>query len=590
MKKTLLTMLLVLSLLLSLLAGCGSSSNAETTESATTESETTESQQAEDSAEPSAQTSASEEAAPESSAAQTASYTIPISEEPLTYSIWMTYAPFIGDMIDTMHDLSVIRGIEETTNIHFDITAVNGADEGNNFQLMIAAGDYTDIITSMSNYATGLEGAVEEGIIMDLADILPEYCPIYWEALSADTNTLMRATTDSGYIPTICVLSPEIGQEAIGIVYRDDWAEEFGMDTPTTFDELYDYLETAHNEKGAVLNLSGTSGIWGDLAAGLNITLSEGSASSTSNNDGGFYVVDGEVRYGNVGEEFQYYLTYMNRLYEAGILDQDFYTDSTNDPSAVARQNFGSGTNPLVATSAANTEDIMTYVEDTENFSMAVLPYVTLDGETDVHIFASDATDLMKDDDVWAFNAELDLEYIEPLLQLVEFLYSDDGYLLTNYGIEGEAYTLDENGNPQWTDLVINNPDGLPYLFSSYLYATNAASGFFPYINDLSRSFYNFNDMQWQIFEDLKTLSDAAYNYPNYASMNTEESTQFAAIATDINTYATTAILQFITGAVDIESGYADYENTLYSMGLQEMIDIKQAAYDRAMERTAAYE
>ena len=196
----------------------------------------------------------------------------------------------------------------------------------------------------------------------------------------------------------------------------------------------------------------------------------------------------------------------------------------------------------------------------------------------------------MKDDDVWAFNAELDLEYIEPLLQLVEFLYSDDGYLLTNYGIEGEAYTLDENGNPQWTDLVINNPDGLPYLFSSYLYATNAASGFFPYINDLSRSFYNFNDMQWQIFEDLKTLSDAAYNYPNYASMNTEESTQFAAIATDINTYATTAILQFITGAVDIESGYADYENTLYSMGLQEMIDIKQAAYDRAMERTAAYE
>lgn len=577
--KKLLSLLLALTILLGLLAGCGSSETATDTDTA---SESANPAQTED--------AATDTADAEAASDTTASYSIPISEEPLEYSIWMTYAPFIGDMIDTMHDLSVINGLEETTNIYFDITAVNGADEGDNFQLMIASGEYTDIITSMSNYATGLEGAVDDGIIMDLADILPEYCPTYWAALSANTNTLMKATTDSGYMPTICVLSPEVGQEAIGILYRDDWLEEFGMEVPSTYDELYEYLEKANAEKGAVLEPGTTSGIWGDLAAGLNITLSENESALNSLSGSGYYVIDDEVFYGNVTEEFKYYLTFMNKLYENGLLDQDFYSDTTNDPSAEARQHFAEGTNPLVSTSAANTSDIMTYVEDTDNFSMAVLPYVTIDGETEVHVAASVANDLMKDDDVWAFNAELDVDDIEPLLEMVEYLFSDEGFLLANYGIEGEAYTLDENGDPQWTDLVINNPDGLPYLFASYLYASNAASGFFPYVNDLSRSFYDFNDAQWEIFEDLKTLSDGTYNYPGYASLNTDEQTEFTSIETDINTYAQTAVLQFITGALDIEENYDDYVDTLYSMGLQTLIDLKQDAYDRAVERAAEYE
>ena len=566
MKKKLSCALLIAAMLLGLLAGCGSSSNSSTAEEETAE-ETEETENTEE-----AEESGSEDTS------ETAAYTLPIVDEPVTYTMWMTYAPFAATLIDTdtLEGILVLDELQEVTNIYFDFVTVNGGAEEENYNLMIAAGDYTDILSSMSFYSTGLEGAVDDGIVMDLADILPEYCPTYWSYLSSNTNTLMRAYTDSGYMPQIMVLSPEVGQEVIGPILRSDWLEDFGMDMPTTYDELYDYLEAAYNEKGAIFEVTNTDGIIADLAYGLNIEL------------GGYTVVDGEVLYGQAQEEFKEYLKFMNKLYENGLISQDFFSETTEDLSSQARLDFGSGTNSLLFTSASNTSDVVMNITD-DSFEMAAMPYVSLDGSTEAHVGPDTLTDTVKDDDAWCFNAELTVEYIEPLLEMVEFLFSEEGYLLANYGVEGESYTIDDEGNPQYTDLVINNPDGLSYFFASYVYATNAASGFFPYINDLERTFYDFNDNQWEVYEDLKELSDCAYNYPAYATMTTDEATEYAAIESDLTTYSESKILEFIVGHADIDEEFDEYVETLYSMGLQDMIDLKQDAYDRAMERAAEY-
>ena len=212
MKKKLSCALLIAAMLLGLLAGCGSSSNSSTAEEETAE-ETEETENTEE-----AEESGSEDTS------ETAAYTLPIVDEPVTYTMWMTYAPFAATLIDTdtLEGILVLDELQEVTNIYFDFVTVNGGAEEENYNLMIAAGDYTDILSSMSFYSTGLEGAVDDGIVMDLADILPEYCPTYWSYLSSNTNTLMRAYTDSGYMPQIMVLSPEVGQEVIGPILRSD--------------------------------------------------------------------------------------------------------------------------------------------------------------------------------------------------------------------------------------------------------------------------------------------------------------------------------------------------------------------------------
>lgn len=578
MKKNLFALFLVMAMLLSLVAGC--SGDTKTTSSTASQPATdTSAEQAPETTPETASETGSAESHTSLSAVEPAtepSYTLPISEDPLTYSMWTTYAPFAAELVntETLEGMLVLDALQEVTNIHFDFVAANGAAEQDNFNLMIAAGDYTDILSSMEFYNTGLEGAVEEGIVMDLADILPEKCPTYWSYLSSNTTTLMRGYTDSGYMPAIMVLTPEVGQEVVGPVLRQDWLDAFGMEMPKTYDELYTYIEKANQEYGAVFEMTASNGIMAELAYGLNIEI------------GGYTVEDGKVLYGPAQESFKDYLKFMNRLYENALIPQDFFSDSAQDLSSQARLDFGLGTNSLLAVAANNTSDIMMNVTD-DRFEMAVLPYVSTDGKMENHVGPDTLTNTVKDPDPWCFNA--DLKDIDPLLEMVEYLFSPEGYLLSNYGVEGESYTLDENGEPQYTDLVINNPDGLSYFFASYVYATNAASGFFPYINDMEKTYYDFNDNQWQIYEDLKTLSDCAYNYPSYATMTTEESGKYTSVESDLSTYAESAILEFIVGSVDIDGGFDAYINTLHDMNLQDMIDLKQAAYDRAMDRVADF-
>lgn len=580
MKKQFFALLLALAMMLSLLSGCGGTQSAAPEASASEPADAVSAEENEDTedeeepadvdgAEDEAEASAEEE---EASVLESRGITLPIVEEPITYTYWLCYAPFAGDLIntDTMEGLLVLDTLQEQSNIHFDITAANGAAEQDNFNLMIAAGDYCDILYAMSYYPTGLEGAVDEGIIQDLADELPEKCPSYWSYLSSDTSTLMAAYTDSGYMPAICALTPEVAQEVVGPVLRKDWLDEFGMDVPKSYDDLYDYFKKSLDTKNAIFEMTTTDGLVLELGYGENLYL------------GGYTVENGEVKYSKAEPGMKEYLKFMNRLYTNGIISSDFFSATNEDLSTQARLDFGLGTNSLISTAASNTSDILMNVTD-ETFEMAVLPYVGSDAGMENHVGANTLVGLMKNKDVWAFSA--DCKDIDPLLDLVEWLFSDDAYLLTNYGVEGETYTLDENGKPQYTDLIVNNPDGLSYFFASYVYATNAASNFFPFLNDMSRTFYDFNDNQWAVYNDLRVLSDCSGNYPTYAVMTTEETTEYNSIDSDLSTYVDSAILEFITGAVDIEKGFDSYVEKLYDMGLQDMIDIKQAAYDRAMER-----
>lgn len=78
--------------------------------------------------------------------------------------------------------------------------------------------------------------------------------------------------------------------------------------------------------------------------------------------------------------------------------------------------------------------------------------------------------------------------------------------------------------------------------------------------------------------------TDGANSYPYYATMTSEEGDEFSTIYSDIDTYVMTSILQFIIGERPIEEFDAFVEQVM-SMGIEDCIAIKQAAYDRYAAR-----
>ncbi len=581
-KKQLLAMLLALALCLGL-AGCGggAASSAAPADSST---KTEESAKAPE--QPSeAPSAAAEASAPEESAAEPAEpeglqvVELPIETDAVHYSCWMPVAPYVSTMMnleDFSEQVAMVKMINEMTNVYIDFNAVAGGFvEQESFNLMIAGGDYTDIIGVMNYYGSssgaaagsaGHEKAIEDGIIIDLYDDLKEYAPNYWTLLTSDDNAYMTMRTQSGYMGCIAQLLKKAGTENQGMIVRKDWLKASGVENLNTLDQYEQYLTYCKDNYGAYAYLQ-YEGLDTDWGSAFNIT------------PGAFNVVDGKVVHSFTTDAFKSYLTKMNDWYQKGLFNDDFYNDT--DITTV-RTDMANDLCSFVDGSAEGMSNIFDMNPENTAMELQATAYPKADGVDEIHVgFESK---LIKNSDTWAVSTAC-ADPI-PLLKLVNWLYSEEGQLVYNWGEEGVSFEYDENGQPQWTDLVVNNPDGLNFMFASYLYATGVGSVYFPGVYDMEKGFYSYNDDQLEAVDTLASLTDGANNLPAYVSLDNAEQDRYNSIATDLDTYAKGMILKFILGDEPM-SNYQSFLDTCMDMGLQQMTEIYQGAYDRGQAALA---
>lgn len=569
--KKFIALLLCFAMLLALAACSGSEKTAEPAEESTSVAETP-AAEAETTTAPAADAAEAEEteepavddsAEPETPAV--GEVALPLSEEKLTYTMFMTMPFFVGSLIDNMGtDLKLFNTVQELTNIYFDITAINGEVFDEKFQLMVASGTYCDVMDGMSKYTPGYDAAINEGICIDLYDLANEYAPNYMAAISADTNTLAQLITDEGQMATFGILYAEANCETQGYLIRNDWLSAVGMDIPTTYDQLHDVLVAFKDTYGAVgmpfNDISESRLDYGYQCAG-----------------GNFMVIDGTVVSGFTTDSYYDFLSMCADWYSEGLIYPDFYSASTGDYDQLMVSNeIG-----IVQGAATSFSTITAYLNEEEaaNFSLAGMTPVTINADDELH-YCWNQPNYLKRTDAWAISA--DCEDPIPLVQFVNYMYSDAGELLFNYGTEGETFTYDENGKPQYTDVVINNPDQ-PYFFASYLYASNAATEYLPALMDVSASYYSFEDAQWNAYYLFsEPANDGAYNYPGGTSLTSEENERYSQLYSDMETYIEETIVSWVIGQTQLnEASWSEFQAQLKSMGIEEIVQLKQAAYDR---------
>lgn len=585
-KNKILALVLTAALSLGLLAGCGgNTASAEKPDSTPTEASSKAPEQQTEAPEVSADVSAEENSVAESAAEAAVEpeglqvVELPIEEEAVHYSCWMPVAPYVSTMMnleDFSEQVAMVKMINEATNVYIDFNAVAGGFvEQESFNLMIAGGDYTDIIGVMNYYGSssgasagsaGHEKAIEDGIIIDLYDDLKEYAPNYWNILTSDDNAYMTMRTQSGYMGCIAQLLKKAGTENQGMIVRKDWLEASGVGSLDTMDQYEQYLTYCKDNYGAYAYLQ-YEGLDTDWGSAFNIT------------PGAFNVVDGKVVHSFTTDAFKDYLTKMNDWYKKGLFNDDFYNDT--DITTV-RTDMANDLCSFVDGSAEGMSNIFDMNPENAAMELKATAYPKADGVDEIHVgFESK---LIKNSDTWAISTACDDPI--PLLKLVNWLYSEEGQQMYNWGEEGVAFAYDENGQPQWTDLVVNNPDGLNFMFASYLYATGVGSVYFPGVYDMEKGFYSYNDDQLEAVDTLASLTDGANNMPAYVSLDNAEQDRYNSVATDLDTYAKGMILKFILGDEPM-SNYQAFLDTCMDMGLQQMTDIYQGAYDRGQAALA---
>lgn len=503
----------------------------------------------------------SEEGAGET-AAQPGEMELPLSTTGETLTCFITLDVEAAISMDDYNDNEYFQNLEERTGVHIDFRMNSGADTTTNFNLMIASNNLTDLITGPDRYADGLEAAVEDGYYLDLTDLVDEYMPNYQARRTANDEIRKATMTDSGMLP--CVYGVNTSPEGpwTGLMVRQDWLEDLGLETPVTYDDWEVVLTAFKDEKGANAPIYLTSG-----GFELNYAWSAGYGVQAD------FQLDetGVVNYGPIMDGYRDYLTLMHDWYQKGLIDPDFMTSTEYWVDISYLINEDSGAFLGITQNTSTYEDS---IPDEDAVIMAVTSPVKEEGDQ-LHFRYQDTLSASST----AISAQC--ENPELAMKWLDYGFTDEGSLLANYGIEGDTFVYDENGEPVYSDKILHN-ENLSWSQAQAAYVSPPPALAFYY--DWDRTLASMAQKDIDAY-DIWSVADSDWMMPRALTLTAEESRERASIMSDVQTLAKEYTAQFISGVRDIDAEWESYVSTLKGMGIDRAIEITQAAYDRYLAR-----
>ncbi len=451
---------------------------------------------------------------------------------------------------------------QEATGVTLEIQHPSGND---GFNLLFASGDLPDIINwKFTTYSGGPTKAIKDGIIYPIEDLIEENAPDLKAVL--DSNDLYRKSTTSvdGHIVGFpFIRGSEYLLTAAGMVIRDDWLDELGLEKPQTPDELYEVLVAFRDEKGATIPATGELntilGHWvnyGMITSGFGLVK------------GDFYQVDNVVHYGRAEQEYKDVLAYLNRLYEEKLLDQNFNTinSSTKDSNLM---------NGLSGVSGASVGGgIGNYLQTMEGKDFSITgfgPLVAKEGDK--------AKSTYYDNPVTGHMAVItpNCENKEAAAQFLNYGYTEEGHMLFNFGIEGESYTM-VDGVPTYTELITHNPDGWTMQQALAQYTRSWATDAFVQDEGYMRQ-YGARPQQQEALESWTNTDAAKYAFPP-TTIAEENSAEYSKLWSDLITYMDEMFVKFVTGVEPLDKFETDYLPMLEQLGIDRVLELQQNALD----------
>ncbi len=549
MKKWNITaLLLCLSCVISMLAGCGSTQSSSL--ASTTTSEATE------------EVTISEEMVEETSVVSSDSLfvdvTLPLCEETTVLTMW--WGGFDGGNFGNDHPgvTLISQAAQEATNVEISYSFCSGMEFEEQTALMFATGDYADMIKGPSMYSGGLSAGVEDDVFLDLTDYMQKYSPNYYARITSDEDLYKQVVTDEGYMVKYYTIYDQPTRQENGLLVRSDYLETVGLDAPETYEDWYTMLAAFQTELGltAAYNLD-TDGLVEMLMAGYGVSSD-------------WMQIDGTVVYSPATEGYKEYLTMIHEWYEAGYVSDNFMNENVSDDrlNNIYDGNFAAYVDDYGSITSFKT------LSDDENFATQAVQTPTKTAGETTHFYSGG--DMVSVAENGGIAISTNCSDVELCMQWMDFFYSLEGSLIYSYGVLDETYTDNGDGTYSFTEFITNNPDGWGITFARLIYLDGCAgTGLYwtdADIIDLDQGSLDADEV-WH------TNCDDAYVIPDF-DLNSDEASTFSSLMADIDTYVEEMTLKFITGAESMDN-YDSYLESLNSMQLEKAIALYQDGLDR---------
>lgn len=511
----------------------------------------------------------------------------PIVDEPITIEV----AGIQGTTKDWQNTFTVQK-IEEMMGIKMNCTTY--ADKtvwATQYATMLASDTLPDLMISLSvdKATTNLNG--EEGYLLDLSDyldIMPNFAKFLEE--NPEYAAFSKAADGSIYsldrvrpvaTPLHCLYVSKADQEKYG----------FSVDDIKTTEDFYNVLKSIKEQNPDAIPLSltlsgqsGQRGMW-TIRAAYGIFSSEQSPIFGVDEQGNLYLDD-------ISDNNRAYLAYMNSLWEEGLLDEEAYIMTSAEYQSKISNGDVVFWHDWSYIPAGTGKDSSVYAEYD---ALTVLTSEYNEVPTYVHFAPYNSAARVM--------VSADTEYPEAICRLIDYMFSEEGNIFINYGVEGETFDWVDDG---FGNKVINSDnywDKETYTSvadwrNQEVIIVNGMSLIMPSETRIVADNASDADLEKFIFEDEKyTYTQDAFHekyiraqaeverYPSYmaVTLTTEEAEKSSQIMTDMNLLLQQFRAEFITGDKSTETDWDSYVKEIKALW-----DQIQPYYQAAQDRFAA--
>lgn len=495
----------------------------------------------------------------------------PIVNDSITLKVMGTKAPSQVPW----DQMTLFQELTKRMNIQFTFDTPPHEAYAEKLNLAFATGSLPDVLIG-ANLTVDKEVTYgQQGLLIPLEELIDKYAPNIVKMFEANPGLRQSITGPDGHIyslPNVQV-RPDIPNTDGHTSYprlwiNGKWLKELNLDMPTTTEELIQVLQAFKDKdpngnknsdeipltavhldiRGVVLNWFGFVG----------------------KDDNVIDVKDGKVRYAPLETEYKAYLSFMNQLHAKGLLDLESFSQTAQQKVAKGNQNqlgvfrahapFQMVGNDLDAdydllmplTSEVNSERITSQTPSFKNGTFAI---------TKVN------------------------KYPEATIRMVDFLYSDEGSDIAQYGVEGvnwkfnetktgrtmigsEGKTSEELRAMATIDAGTFMPRNQSKLAAELATIENEAK-----MKDATPTRYHMRSVYSNLIPFARPVYPTLY-------FTLDEQKEINVLQADILTYVEQMEAKFITGDESLDK-YDNFVNTLKNMKVDEYVNIHQDAYDR---------
>ena len=295
--------------------------------------------------------------------------------------------------------------------------------------MMIASGDLPDLVFTSDL----MDKLSSPSLCYSYNELIEEY-GVDWDVTSIQQQNAKAFSSDDNYY---CVLSHFASNEdwaktksvpmVASVIYRADILEALGNPEVNTLDDLLAVYQQVKDAYPDMIPLNFSTDTWtlDPFKTWNGCTLQRFTIHD-----------DGSVEITAATEPYKDYLRFCNEMYRRGFFSADNFSWAGDEEKA----QFNSG-------------NAFSTVQNTQN---SINSFTDLNSNPDVHLM-----EMMPLSDDPIVNSELGWcgtfitksnEHPEESIRFMQYLFSEEGQKLSQWGREGVEYILDEDGLPQFSE------------------------------------------------------------------------------------------------------------------------------------------